>query len=333
MDLVLPAADDWHIHLRNDDRTPDAIRAVRAGGTARVMAMPNTDPPLTNGAEASAYAAQLTEQGADFTIHTTIKLTPQTTEADLRDAAQHKVLAVKQYPLGVTTNSDDGVADVGALYPLYEVMQDLDLVLSLHGEVPGVFVMDAEKAFLDTLLDIHAKFPQLRIVLEHITTRAAAELVAELPEQVAATITDHHLAITLDDVVGSRIRPHHFCMPVAKRPDDRTALLEAIRSGDPSFFSGTDSAPHKVADKESACGCAGIFNAPTHMQFLASLFLEHGILPNLRDFTSSFGADFYRLPRQKEQIVLRKKPYRVPARYGAIVPFMAEQDLAFSLDS
>jgi len=318
-----PIADDLHIHLRNDDRTPTAIEAVRHGGTGRVLAMPNTVPAIADGSDATRYVADLRAQGADFEILTTIKLTPATTADQIAGAARAGVVAVKQYPMGVTTNSDDGVTDVRPLFPIYEEIQAHDLILSLHGEVPGTFVMDAEAAFLDSLREIHANFPRLRIVLEHITTAAAAELVASLDTRVAATITDHHLAITLDDVVGSKIQPHHFCMPVAKRPEDRRGLLEAVRSGDPSFFSGTDSAPHKVEDKETACGCAGIFNAPFHMQLLAHLFEAHDMLDMLEDFTTRFGADFYRLARNTEEIQLVRDPFRVPDRFGAMVPFRA----------
>jgi len=330
-DITLPIADDLHIHLRNDDRTRAAIDAVRHGGSGRVLAMPNTVPAISNGAEAEAYRTELIDQGADFEILTTIKLTGATTVEDIADAARHGVRAVKQYPMGVTTNSDDGVTDVRPLFPVYEAIQAHDLILSLHGEVPGTFVMDAEAAFLDSLRLIHANFPKLRIVLEHITTRAAVDLVASLDDRVAATITDHHLAITLDDVVGSRIRPHHFCMPVAKRPEDRTALVAIVKAGHPSFFSGTDSAPHKVADKENACGCAGIFNAPFHMQFLAHFFEEQHMLDRLEPFTSVFGAAFYRLPRNREEITLVREPFQVPDRFGPIVPFRAGTTLNWRL--
>ena len=330
-ELIMPAADDFHIHLRNDDRTPHAIRAVPEGGAARVMAMPNTLPAIATGMDAERYKAELEAQGADFEILTTIKLTPDTTPAMIEEAAVRGVTAVKQYPLGVTTNAEDGVTDVRALYPVYEAIQDCDLVLSLHGEVPGVFVMDAETAFLSSLREIHQQFPRLRIVLEHITTAASVELVRALPEQVAATITDHHLAITLSDVVGSRIQPHHFCMPVAKRPEDRASLVTIVKEGHPSFFSGTDSAPHMVEDKESACGCAGIFNSPYHMQFLASFFAQQDMLERLRDFRTLFGRTFYRMPPNKREIALTPEPFQVPDRYGPIVPFRAGTTLEFQL--
>ena len=333
MEIRQPIADDFHIHLRNDGRTAAAIRAVRQGGAGRVLAMPNTQPAIRTGVEASAYKENLQAQGADFEILTTIKLTSTTTVAEIDNAGQHGVLAVKQYPMGVTTNSEDGVTDVRALYPVYEAIRDRDLVLSLHGEVPGVFVMDAEAAFLGALRDIHHNFPGLRIVLEHVTTKAAVEAVCALGENVAATITDHHLAITLDDVVGTRIQPHHFCMPVAKRPEDRSALNQVVHSGHPSFFSGTDSAPHLIADKESPCGCAGIFNSPFHMQFLATHFQEAGMLDRLEDFTTRFGANFYRMPRNSEEILLVSKPCPVPEHYDGIVPFRGGTTLNWALQN
>lgn len=331
MELRLPVADDLHVHLRNDDRTETAIRATRHGGAGRVLVMPNTAPPVTNGAEARDYENWLRAHGADFPMLMTVKLTGTTTPEDVKSAAEMGCVALKQYPMGVTTNSDDGVMDPRAMYPVYEAMQEQDIVLSLHGEVPGVFVLDAEAAFLSALKDIVANFPKLRVVMEHITTAAAAEAVSQMGDQVAATITDHHLDITLQDVVGTRIQPHHFCMPVAKRPEDKMALIAAVRSGSPKFFSGTDTAPHKVEDKENACGCAGIFNAPYHMQFLATLFEELDMLDRLEPFTSVYGAAFYNLERNTDELVLVKEPLVVPDRFGAMVPFKAGKTLAWSI--
>lgn len=331
MELRQPIADDLHVHLRNDDRSETAIRATRHGGAGRVLVMPNTAPAITNGEEALAYKQWLIERGADFPMLMTTKLMGSTTPEDVISAAQAGCAAVKQYPMGVTTNSDDGVMDPRAMYPVYEAMQANDLVLSLHGEVPGVFVLDAEAAFISALKDIHKAFPKLRIVMEHITTAAAVEAVTSMGPNVVATITDHHLDITLQDVVGTRIQPHHFCMPVAKRPEDKAALIGAVRSGNPKFFSGTDTAPHKVEDKENACGCAGIFNAPYHMQFLATLFEELDMLDRLENFTSLYGAEFYRLARNKEELHLIKQPCTVPERFGPMVPFKAGKELAWSI--
>lgn len=332
-ELRMRAADDFHIHLRNDDaRTPAAIRAVGMGGTARVMAMPNTQPAIATGEDALDYQAYLNENGADFKVFTTIKLTNNTTPDHIEGAAKAKVIAGKQYPLGVTTNSQDGVREVRAMYPIYEAMQTHDVVLSLHGEVPGVFVMDAEAAFLDQLRDIHKNFPKLRIVLEHITTKAAVDLVAALGDTVAATITDHHLAITLHDVAGTTLKPHLFCKPLAKRPEDLEALNAIVKAGHPRFFSGTDSAPHLVGDKECSSGCAGVFNSPYHMQFLAHHFAAQDMLPRLEAFTSKFGAEFYQEPYNNREIALIPRQLKVPDSMDDIVPFMAGETLAYDLE-
>lgn len=331
-ELRLRAADDFHIHLRNDDdRTPAAIEAVAKGGVQRVMAMPNTKPPIATGDDAFQYKKYLRGMGAAFTIHTTIKLTNQTTPEIIEAAAGSGVLAGKQYPLGVTTNAEDGVRDIQSMYPVYEAMQEHDLVLSLHGEVPGAFVMDAEAAFLASLEDIRKNFPKLRIVLEHITTKEAVAAVEGASDYVAATITDHHLAITLHDVAGTMLKPHLFCKPLAKRPEDLTALNEVVRKGHPRFFSGTDSAPHLIEDKECASGCAGVFNSPFHMQFLATHFAEHAMLNRLGAFTSEFGAQFYQLPVNDAEIILQPKPTEVPAKIKNIVPFKAGETLPYSV--
>ena len=333
MDLIVPAADDFHVHLRNDTRTPIAVKALKQGGVGRALVMPNTSPAVETGAQASAYKKELLAHDPDIEFLMTIKLSPQTQPDRIVEAAKAGVLAGKQYPDGVTTNSENGVRDIRSMFPVYEAMQELDMVLSVHGEVPGVFVMDAETAFLEDLFLIHENFPRLRIVLEHISTLSAIEVIGALPENVVATITDHHLAITLQDVVGSRIQPHNFCMPVAKRPEDRRALLEIVAKGHPSFFSGTDSAPHLREEKESECGCAGVFSSPIHMQLLAHLFEKEGILPRLGQFTSTFGAEFYRLKPTGKEIHLIRKPMKIPKEYGGIVPFFQSQNLDFSIIS
>ncbi|MCB1044284.1 MAG: dihydroorotase [Acidobacteria bacterium] len=332
-DLELRAADDWHVHLRDDVRTPAAIAAVRSGGTARLLAMPNTSPPVLSGDDAERYGNWLKAKGLHAYLWTTIKLTQATTPQSILEASSKGVIAAKLYPLGVTTNSEDGLSDPLLLAPVFEAMQSVDMVLSLHGEVPGVFVMDAEAEFLGILQRILDAFPKLRVVLEHVTTKAAVDFVCRFNnDRLAATITDHHLAITLDDVVGSRVRPHHFCMPVAKRPSDLRALREAVRSVNPRFFSGTDSAPHMIRDKLSDCGCAGVFNAPYHMQFLATLFENHEMIDCLEPFTSQFGREFYQVPPGRERIRLLRRPFVVPDRFDGIVPFMAGTTLNYQVE-
>lgn len=332
-ELIIPAADDFHVHLRNDERTAPAVAALKTGGVGRALVMPNTVPAIETGTEALNYRENLMNHDPGVELFMTIKLSPRTTINHILDASTDGILAGKQYPDGVTTNSEHGVRDVKAMFPVYEAMQSVDMVLSLHGEVPGVFVLDAEQEFLQELLLIHQNFPKLRIVLEHITTASAVETISGLPDCVAATITDHHLAITLQDVVGSRIQPHHFCMPVAKRPTDRQALLEIVGKGHPSFFSGTDSAPHLREDKECDSGCAGVFTSLIHMPLLAHLLDEYGSLDRIQAFTSQFGADFYGLKYQKKEIQLIGKPMKVPDDHMGITPFFAGKILDFSLNT
>ncbi|PIE91285.1 MAG: dihydroorotase [Acidobacteria bacterium] len=331
MELTLRAADDLHIHLRRDERTPVVMKSLGKGGTARALVMPNTQPAIATGEEARIYRDYLYQFNSDCELLMTIKLSPNTTPQHILDAVSEGVLAGKQYPDGVTTNSENGVRNVKDLFPIYEIMQETDMVLSLHGEVPGVFVMDAESAFLNDLKLIHDNFPRLRIVLEHISTKDAVDTVKNMGPNVAATITDHHLAITLQDVVGTRLQPHHFCMPVAKRPEDRQALIDIVKSGHPSFFSGTDSAPHLKETKESACGCAGVFTSSIHMPLLAHLFNAESMLDRLENFTALFGAEFYRLERNSQEITLIKKPLIVAREEGGIVPFWFGRTLDFSL--
>lgn len=329
---IMRAADDLHVHLRDDVRTNAAIKAVRHGGTARVLAMPNTLPPVLTGNDAQRYGQWLTNQGLDVPCLTTIKLTAASQPETVAMAKGMGVVAAKLYPQGVTTNSEDGLRDPLQLAPVFAAMQEVDLVLSLHGEVPGAFVLDAEAEYLPHLRRIQSSFPRLRIVLEHITSKAAVEFVqADRSGGLAASITDHHLALTLNDVVGSRVQPHHFCMPVAKRPSDLKALLKVVASGDSRFFSGTDSAPHLPREKESECGCAGIFNAPFHMQTLASIFARQQMLDRLPAFTSEFGAAFYGLERNSEEVALIESPFRVPDRFDGLIPFLAGQQLAFQI--
>jgi dihydroorotase len=295
--------------------------------------MPNTLPPVLTARDAHAYRREIEAFQPEFETLMTLKLTEEMTPQDVEEAARQGITAIKQYPAGVTTNSSDGITDLTKLYPIYETMQAANLVLCVHGERPGVFVLDAETEFLKDVAPLIRDFPRLRIVLEHLSTEAAVHFVAQGPPTLAATITDHHLDLTLDDVVGSRIQPHHFCMPVAKRPRDREALWQVIQQAHPRFFSGTDSAPHVKEEKESACGCAGIFTSASHLPLLAHLFETHGCLDRLKAFTSRFGAEFYQLPLQTKETTLVKKPHQVPQILGGIVPFRFGTVLPWSMAS
>jgi dihydroorotase len=333
--------DDFHVHLRQGEMLSHVVGAT-ATTFGRALVMPNTTPPIRTGADAMAYKARIldavrTVLGSDWGFEPlmTIKLLPTTTPDVVREARAAGVVAAKLYPAGVTTNSDDGIEvdRLGAIYvdpKVLEAMQEVDMVLCLHGEVPGVFCLDREEAFLEALRGLSTKFPRLRIVLEHVTCQAAVDAVTELPPNVAATITAHHLLLSLDDVVGDKIRPHHFCKPIAKYPSDRTALVIAATSGSRKFFLGTDSAPHARGTKECDSGCAGVYTAPIAMEVLAEVFEQADALERLEGFTSVFGADFYRLPRNEDYVELVKEWVDVPKELpGNLVPFRAGEKLTW----
>jgi dihydroorotase len=268
----------------------------------------------------------------------TIKIVPSTTPATIREAKAAGVVAGKLYPEGVTTNSSDGVRDFMELADVFGAMAEAGLVLCLHGETPDAFCLDREEAFLaEVLPTIAASFPGLRIVLEHVSTAAAVEWVrGQAPagaHDVAATITVHHLLLTLDDVVGGMLAPHHFCKPVAKRPADRAAIVAAAVSGDPRFFLGTDSAPHLRAAKEAAHGCAGVFTAPVALPLLAARFDEHDALDRLEAFCSGHGARFYGLPGNEGTVQLVREPWTVPADCAGVVPLAAGTTLPWRVEA
>ncbi len=285
--------------------------------------MPNLTNPILTAEDALAYYGRIVRVDPKFQPLMTIKLVPSTTPKIIRDAKKAGVIAAKFYPEGVTTNSQDGAKRLKELYKQIEVMQEEGMVLCLHGEMPGVFTMDREKAFLKDLLQATRDFPKLKIVLEHITTEDAVGYVSNMLETVAATITVHHLMITLDDVIGDKLQPHNFCKPVAKTPADLRALRYAATEGNSKFFLGTDSAPHLMPWKECASGCAGVFSAPCALSLLATVFEEMNALHRLNEFTSENGAKFYGLPLNSGNIEIIKKENEIPTNTGNIVPFMA----------
>lgn len=291
------------------------VAPMTAAHFARALVMPNLGRPVATGSAASLYRGVIRMFAPGFEPLMTIKLLDSTTPEVIGSAKAAGVVAAKLYPRGVTTNSDDGVSDPLALGPVYEAMQEGGMVLCLHGETPGVFCMDREAAFLDTLGELVVRYPKLKIVLEHVTTSQAVSFVLLAPETVAATITVHHLVLTLDDVVGDKIQVHHFCKPIAKTPKDRTILRRAATRGSPKFFLGTDSAPHLIRDKHCASGCAGVFSAPVALPILAQVFEEEGCLDALEAFTSVHGANFYGLPLNEGTIELVREPWTVPSSY------------------
>ena len=301
---------------------------------ARALIMPNTTPTeIRTAVDAAVYRGEMKEHcRRGFTPLMTIKLLDRTTPHEIIACKSAGVIAGKVYPQGVTTNSDNGPVDMHVLYPVFAEMERVGMVLCLHGEDPKAFCMDRESVFLAQLCEIARSFPKLKIVLEHVTTLQAVGVVKELPDTVAATITAHHLYLTLDDVIGAKLHPHNFCMPIAKRPEDRDALRRAVLSGNPKFFLGTDSAPHTRETKECAEGCAGVFTAPMVIPLLTSFFEEFEALEMFERFTSESGARFYGLPLNEEKIRLIRQPFHIPEVIEGIVPYLAGKTLNWRIE-
>jgi dihydroorotase len=329
--IELRVPDDFHIHLRQGEALADYASDI-AQTFARGIAMPNLVPPIVSPTDVETYASAIRSAAPNFTPLMTFKVLPRIQPSSVAELQAAGAVAGKLYPVGVTTNAEDGVSDPRQVYGLFEAMQESELLLLIHGEKPGTFSLDREAAFVPELRDIVRNFPRLRVVLEHVSSAAAVEAVKELPDTVAATITVHHLYLTLDDVVGGSLQPHHFCKPIAKRPSDRSGLLEAALSGNPKFFFGSDSAPHRREDKECADGCAGIYTAPVAYPLLAELFLEHADERKLEDFTSRFGAEFYGLPLNEGRVRLSERRWRVPLEYHGVVPFRAGAELEWQAE-
>ncbi|MCC7122147.1 MAG: dihydroorotase [Gammaproteobacteria bacterium] len=308
--ITLPLPDDWHLHLR-DDAMLAAVLPATARDFGRAIVMPNLKPPVSTVAAAVAYRARiraLLPPASDFQPLMTCYLTDVTTPDELRAGHRDGVfVAAKLYPAGATTNADAGVTSLAKLHRVFETMQTIGLPLLVHGETtdPAVDVFDREAVFIDTLLmPLRRDFPALKIVLEHVTTREGVQFVSEAAGPTAATLTPHHLTINRNAMFERGIRPHMYCLPVAKREAHRAALRAAAVSGNPRFFLGTDSAPHLRAAKEHDCGCAGVFNAPTALACYAQVFAGQGRLDRLVDFASRFGPAFYGLPVNTREITL-----------------------------
>lgn len=340
-EIRLTRPDDWHLHLR-DGAQMAAVVGHTAARFARAIVMPNLKPPVTTTALARAYRERIVAAvppGLAFEPLMTLYLTDRTTANEIQAAkASGIVRAAKLYPAGATTNSDEGVTRLEALFPVLEAMEREDLPLLVHGEVtdPAVDVFDREPRFIDDhLARIIARFPGLRVVFEHITTAEAADFVRTGPPRLAATITVHHLLYNRNAMLAGGIRPHYYCLPVLKRERHREALVAAATSGDPRFFLGTDSAPHAVTAKESRCGCAGLFTAHAAIELYAEVFDEAGALDRLEGFASHFGADFYGLPRNREQILLRRETWTVPEAFAfgddRVIPLRAGDQIGWRL--
>ncbi|WP_250460008.1 dihydroorotase [Microbulbifer litoralis] len=338
--ITLRAPDDWHIHLRDGDaleRTVgDAARQFR-----RAIVMPNLVPPVVDAGDALSYRLRIEEQipaGNPFEPLMVIYLTDRTDAAVVRQAFEAGVVAAKLYPAGATTNSDSGVTDIANIYPALEAMQECGMKLLLHGEVTthDIDIFDREQVFIEKILSrVVDDFPDLKIVLEHITTAHAAEFVQKARDGVGATITAHHLLYNRNHMLVGGIRPHYYCLPILKRGYHQSALIEAATSGNPKFFLGTDSAPHTQDKKETACGCAGCYTAYSAIELYAEVFDRAGALDKLEGFASEFGPDFYGLPRNDGSITLKRKPWALPRslEMGSeqLVPLAAGETLNWQL--
>jgi len=331
--ITLIRPDDWHIHLRDGAALQTTVPHA-AHQFARAIVMPNLRPPVTTTGSARAYRERIlaaVPAGLAFEPLMTLYLTDNTSAEEIRAARDSGIVhGVKLYPAGATTNSDSGVTNLERVYPALEAMAETGLPLLVHGEVtdPEVDIFDRELRFIeDRLAPLLQRFPGLRVVLEHITTRDAVQFVRAAPEGVAATITAHHLLLNRNHMLVGGIRPHHYCLPVLKRETHRQALVEAAISGEPRFFLGTDSAPHAREDKESACGCAGMYTAPSAIELYAEAFDAAGALDRLEDFASRFGPAFYGLPVNSDTITLEQTDWELPTSYPfgdtSVVPLRA----------
>ncbi|MGH7093455.1 MAG: dihydroorotase [Stellaceae bacterium] len=341
--ITIRRPDDWHVHLR-DGAMMAAVLPYTASRFARAIVMPNLAPPVTTIAAALAYRERIVgalPPGADFTPLMTCYLTDDAEPTEIARGHREGIFtAVKLYPAHATTNSAHGVTSIDRVMPVLEQMAEIGMPLLVHGEVtdPEIDVFDREAVFIDRVLDLlRRRLPNLRVVLEHITTAEAVAYVENGGPNLAATITAHHLMINRNAIFQGGIRPHLYCLPIAKRERHRLALRRAAASGDPHFFLGTDSAPHAIPTKETACGCAGIFTAAGAIELYAEVFDAEGALDRFEAFASLNGPEFYRLPVNPAQLTLRRAPFSVPASIGhgdlAIAPFRAGETLRWRLAS
>jgi dihydroorotase len=339
--LTIRRPDDWHVHFRDGEMLA-AVAPATARQFARAIVMPNLAPPVTDVASAVAYRDRIVAAlpaGAEFTPLMTCYLTDATAPDEIRRGFADGVFtAAKLYPAHATTNSAHGVTSIAGIARVLEAMQAIGMPLLVHGEVtdPAIDIFDREAVFIDrVLIPLLADFPALKVVLEHITTAEAAAFVLAHPDRIGATVTPQHLIINRNAIFAGGIRPHAYCLPVAKREKHRLALRKAATSGSPKFFLGTDSAPHSIAAKEAACGCAGIFNAPYAIESYAAVFDEEGALDRLEAFASENGPAFYGLPLNETTVTLQRAPAHIPDKIDcgniAIVPFHAGETLEWTL--
>ena len=340
--ISLTKPDDWHVHLRDGGALKTTVPHT-AQSFARAIVMPNLKSPITTVSAALEYRDRILAarpKGNTFDPLMTLYLTESLTVNEIDLAQKTDALTgVKYYPAGATTNSESGVTDIVRVYPVLERMADMGVPLLIHGEVPdpSIDIFDREQKFIDTvLIPLVNRYPTLKLVLEHITTSYAVDFIIQQPENVAATITAHHLLFNRNNLLSGGVRPHFYCSPILKHRSHQQALIEAATSGNPKFFLGTDSAPHSRTDKEAECGCAGIYSAPAAIELYAEVFDSHGSLDKLESFASFHGADFYRLPRNKTSIVLQRKEWQMPENFqrgkDVVIPIRAGNAIHWQLD-
>jgi dihydroorotase len=339
--ITITKPDDWHLHFRDGEMLKETVPAT-ARCFQRAIVMPNLTPPVRNRAEAMSYKQRILAAApadSNFEPLMVLFLTNETTPEDIREAIGKDIPAAKLYPAGATTNSDAAVSGIESLYPVFEAMSEAGMLLLIHGEVtdPETDIFDREKLFIDQYLaSIHSRFPELKIVFEHITTADAADFVLSGSENLAATITPQHLLLNRNDLLVGGIKPHNYCLPVLKRNTHQQRLLEVVASGSTKFFLGTDSAPHEKQTKESACGCAGCYSAWGALELYTQVFDELNCLDKLEGFASFYGADFYGFPRNTEVLTLTREAWTMPneihiANGDSIVPFFAGQVLNWQI--
>ena len=337
--LTITQADDWHIHLRDGDKLTRTV-ADAAQQFSRAIVMPNLSPPITTIAAAEKYRTQIVSHipaGLSFDPLMTLYLTDDMTTDTIIAAADHPhIHAIKCYPAGATTNSSAGVTDISGLYPLFAVMEQYQLPLLIHGEVTHGDIFDREALFIEHVLTpLRQAFPNLKIVLEHITTALAVDYVLAADEYLAATITPHHLLYDRNQLLAGGLKPDYYCLPILKRATDQHALIKAATSANPKFFLGTDSAPHSLQSKYSACGCAGVYSAHNALEIYAHIFEAAGALDKLESFASFHGPDFYGLSRNTHTVTLTKKAHTVPTHLSfasdVVTPLFAGQTLQWIL--
>jgi len=335
--LTIQAPDDWHLHFRDGNMLIETVAAT-SRCFRRAIVMPNLIPPIVNADMAIEYKNRILAAVPDdnqFDPLMTLYLTNLTSSQTVIDAKKANIPAIKYYPAGATTHSDAAVNEIETLYPVLQTMSDEEIILLIHGEVtsPEIDIFDREKIFIENILtQIVVSFPDLKIVLEHITTKDAVDFINQSGRNIAATVTPQHLIFNRNDLLVGGIKPHNYCLPILKRNIHQDALKYAIKSGSNKFFLGTDSAPHEKNRKENACGCAGCYNAGSALELYAQVFDDLGVLDKLEGFASHYGADFYGLPRNNSEVTLIKESWQVPkeiilANGKPIVPFFAGETL------